>query len=113
MIDFELAELNQDSQWRDLLDAYSAEHLKAKSRNPEFDGWVPRLKSVEGIEDEQLPRLHGKLIAVGFLKFQLAGRMSGVWYQLSPLGKQALNQQTSMFEREDADSSEPSRVADE
>lgn len=50
-------------------------------------GWVPRLKSVEGIPDGRLGPLHGKLIALGLLKFQLTGRTSGIIYRLSPEGR--------------------------
>ncbi len=91
MLDFELEDLNQSTNWREVLSAYQSAHESAKASQEEFDGWLPRILSVEGLEDDDLPRIHGKLIAVGFLKFQLAGRGSGVVYQLSPAGRQALS----------------------
>ena len=90
MLDFEIQELNQSTDWREVLAAYQSAHLAAKASDEEFDGWLPRIMSVEGLKDEELPRIHGKLIALGFLKFQLAGRGTGVVYQISPVGRQAL-----------------------
>ena len=94
MLDFELDELQQNADWQAVLsayrDAHRAAHAAAKTTDQEFDGWSPRIMSVEGLADETLPRIHGKLIAWGFLKFQLAGRGAGVVYQISPAGRQAL-----------------------
>ena len=62
----------------------------ARERSPEFDGWIPRVIEVATIDSTSLPSIHGKLIAFGFLKFDLSGRDAGMRYQLSPQGKQAL-----------------------
>ena len=51
--------------------------------------WRPRLARIEGVEPAQLSRLHGTLIALGCLKFELSGKV-GVQYQLTPLGRQTL-----------------------
>lgn len=94
MLDFELDELQQNPTWQAVLtayrDAYTSAQAEAKGTDQEFDGWLPRIMSVEGLDDDALPKIHGKLIAWGFLKFQLAGRGSGVVYQISPQGRQAL-----------------------
>jgi len=104
MIDFELEELNENQDWLVLLQAYVARHeaYKALSKanptpnsnegrqEPISDGWIPRLTGIAGIADGRLSKIHGKLIALGFLKFQLSSREEGVRYQVSPLGKQAL-----------------------
>jgi len=94
MLDFELEELKQNTDWRAVLSAYQEAHhaaqLAAKTSDQEFDGWLPRVMSVEGLDEESLPRIHGKLIAWGFLKFQLAGRGTGVVYQISPAGRKIL-----------------------
>lgn len=105
MLDFELEELNQGTEWREVLAAYLSAHEAAKASQDEFDGWLPRIMTVEGLEAEDLPRLHGKLIAIGFLKFQLASRGTGVVYQISPAGRQALSDQPTgqMIEDEDAE----------
>jgi len=44
---------------------------------------------LEGVESTQLSRLHGTLIALGFLKFEITGK-TGVQYQLTPAGRQTL-----------------------
>jgi hypothetical protein len=85
MIDFERDELPDDPHWRKVLESYQAYQPAGKD-----DAWVPRLCSVEGISPDQLPRIHGKLIALGLLKFQLAGRESGICYQLSTLARHVL-----------------------
>lgn len=102
MLDFEREDLNKTGPWACLLDAYLTQQQEMrqefKQAEKEFTGWVPRLATVEQIEDELLSKLHGRLIAVGFLKFQLGKRTTGLCYQLSPEGRKALdkwNQQAS------------------
>ena len=90
MIEFELELLRQNQNWRRVLEAYS-EQQRVKQATPETDGWLERVVRVDGVPNKQLPRVHGKLIALGLLKFQLAGRTAGVRYQLSPEGWQALD----------------------
>ena len=53
-------------------------------------GWVPRLGQVAGISETRLGALHGQLIALGLLKFQLTGRTSGIVYRVSPEGRAEL-----------------------
>jgi hypothetical protein len=52
--------------------------------------WSPRLCEVEGLAVEAVSAIHGKLIAMGMLKFEISSRTEGVQYQLTSLGKQAL-----------------------
>jgi len=93
MIDFELEELNRCEGWQSVLIAYKNAHEALKQQETESnpsDGWLSRLKSVDGVEFDDLPRIHGKLISLGLLKFQLADRTMGMRYQLSGLGKRAI-----------------------
>lgn len=90
MLDFELTELDRQGDWRSVLSAYRDAVSAARETTPEFDGWIGRLPALNGFEAEQLSRLHGRLIASGLLKFQLADRDSGLQYQLSPEGRRAL-----------------------
>ena len=122
MLDFELDELQQNADWQAVLSAYRDAHqtaqAAAKTTDQEFDGWSPRIMSVEGLADETLPRIHGKLIAWGFLKFQLAGRGAGVVYQISPAGRQALatadpNTDPEEIESFQDEDSEPLEIADD
>ncbi len=45
---------------------------------------------MEGVDPEQLSSLHGKLIALGLLSFEVSGK-SGMQYQVSPLGRRTLD----------------------
>ena len=97
MIDtkYELDQLDQNPEWFTVLETYSraAEEAKAASKaaEKEFSGWVARVRDFESLEPEELSFIHGKLIALGFLKFQIADRTCGMQYRLSSLGVQALN----------------------
>lgn len=90
MIDFELEQMMENPEWCLVLNHYSQLQLQAKEQNPEFDGWVGRQNKVDGVVLERLPRIHGKLIAFDLLKFQLSGRDSGVYYQVTRLGAKML-----------------------
>jgi hypothetical protein len=104
MIDIELDELSQDTQWRTVLQAYLEREQAEAARtgvvaaetgqDSETQNWIPRLAEVAGVDSKILSKIHGKLIALGHLKFQLAGREKGMCYQTSSLGKQALEQNT-------------------
>ena len=90
MIDSALDLVRENAEWVAVLEAYQVAQAAEKAGSAEHDGWIPRILEVEGILKAHLPPIHGKLIAHGFLKFQLNGRGAGVLYQLSPLGKRAL-----------------------
>lgn len=91
MDEFELEQLRRQPKWLSILGLYQRVALEKREQVADFDGWVPRILSVNDIPDGELPGIHGKLIAFGFLKFDLAGRDGGIRYQLTPLGKQGLN----------------------
>ena len=92
MIEYDPAVLEGDDSWRLVLGAYQSGQSQLKAQDPESDGWLPRLRTIEGIEGEALSRVHGRLIALGFLKFELLSREVGMRYQVSPLGKRTLEQ---------------------
>ncbi len=54
-------------------------------------GWVSRIASIEGVEASQMSMLHGRVIALGYLKFKLIDRQVGLRYRLTPSGKQLAN----------------------
>ncbi|TWU14244.1 hypothetical protein CA54_30870 [Symmachiella macrocystis] len=83
MINYELSQLQDNPEWLDVLRAYS-------ESTPDEQGRLTRVQGIEGIAEEHLPRIHGKLIAFGFLDFELADRHEGVFYQLTSLGRQGL-----------------------
>jgi hypothetical protein len=79
-----LAQLEKNPEWRHLLTAYNARQVLSQ------DGWVDRVFELSGVEDDQLSKYHGRLIALGLLDFELGGRGEGMRYQVSSLGKQTL-----------------------
>lgn len=95
MIDvhYELEQLHQNPEWLTVLETYDRLITSSKKANPESQGWLTRLREFEGVEPDDLSHIHGSLIAHGFLRFQIVDRTSGMEYQLSQLGKQALTHQ--------------------
>ena len=53
--------------------------------------WMSRIAAIEGLAKDELSKIHGRLIAYGFLKCDLAERTAEVVYQLTLAGKQVLN----------------------
>jgi hypothetical protein len=89
MRDFVLEELEGSPDWRVVLQAYQIPFAAGGESAANADGWLPRVRQIEGIEAAELPRLHGRLIALGLLSFEISGN-SGVQYKISPLGRHAL-----------------------
>ena len=102
MDEFDLEKLRHNPKWVAVLDCYQEICLRSRERSSDFDGWVPRIHEFPDTPTEELPGIHGKLIAHGFLKFDLAGRDGGIRYQLTPLGKQGINPSTPSDEEEAA-----------
>jgi hypothetical protein len=100
MLDYVAEELSATPGWRRVLEAYASASLTAApAAAPAGDapaasegiGWVSRLARLDGIEPERLSSVHGKLIALGLLSFEVSGK-TGMQYQLSPLGHRTLGQ---------------------
>lgn len=53
-------------------------------------GWVSRIAQLDGVEPSRMSTLHGRVIALGYLKFQLIDRQIGLRYRLTPAGKQVV-----------------------
>lgn len=90
MNDFELDQLRRNPLWAATLRAYWDLQTQSRAEIADFDGWVPRISAVPGVEPAKLSNVHGRLIAFGFLKFDLSDREIGMRYQLTPLAKQAI-----------------------
>jgi hypothetical protein len=84
MTNHELELFDAHPDWRILLAAY---HSKPTAESLE---WSPRITVVEGLAADQVSVIHGKLIALGMLKFEIGSRADGVHYQITSLGRQAL-----------------------
>lgn len=90
MQDFELEQLRRNPTWGQTLRAYWSEQCERKAQQPEFDGWVPRLTTISEVDPAKLSSVHGRLIAFGFLRFDLGDRDVGMRYQLTPMARQAI-----------------------
>jgi hypothetical protein len=91
MDEFELEQLRRSPKWAVVLNIYQRLQSEGRDQSPDFDGWSSRIVDVPEIPASELPSIHGKLIAYGFLKFDLAGRDGGIRYQLTPLAKLGIN----------------------
>lgn len=94
MFDLDLDILNLHPEWRCLLLAYSQPIAEMSAADGELAelmarGFRPRLREVDGVPPDQLVRMHGKLIAHGFLQVEIANRTGGMLYQLTTSGRQA------------------------
>jgi hypothetical protein len=101
MLDFVAQELGQSDEWRRVLEAYNGPMNPPVAPDENGEHWRPRLARIDGIEPAQLSRLHGTLIALGCLKFELSGKV-GVQYQLTPLGRQTLERGMGVGAENDA-----------
>jgi len=90
MNDFELDQLRRNPLWAATLRTYWDLQVRSRAEIADFDGWVPRISTVPGVESAKLSNVHGRLIAFGFLKFDLTDREIGMRYQLTPLARQAI-----------------------
>ncbi len=94
MLDLDLDLLKLHAEWRRLLLAYSESVATESVADGELAellarGYRSRLQHVAGIPSEQMVRIHGKLIAHGYLQVEIANRTGGMLYQLTGLGRQA------------------------
>src|SRR5438477_3442820 len=84
MTSHELELFDANPEWHPLLAAYQEKLASGKLE------WSPRIPEVAGLATEALSVIHGKLIALGLLKFEIGSRADGVQYQVTSLGRQAL-----------------------
>ena len=57
----------------------------------EMKEWLPRVVSLEGFDGERLSSLHGRLIALGWLGFDVGDSVTGIRYQLTRDGQRGLD----------------------
>lgn len=86
-----------------VLQAYAERSQAAKAADQEHDGWLDRLTSASEIDAEQLTQIHGELIALGMLKFELTNRETGLRYRISDRGRATLERQILAMNAESED----------
>jgi hypothetical protein len=84
MTNLELEQFDANPDWGLLLAAYQ------EKLAPGLLEWSPRISDISGLAPDRVSAIHGKLIALGMLKFEISSRTDGVQYQLTTLGRQAL-----------------------
>jgi hypothetical protein len=97
MLDDVAEQLAATTGWRRVLEAYASlsassavrQSIEGRPEVQESLGWVPRISRLDGVDAERLSALHGRLIALGLLSFEVSGK-AGMQYQLSPLGRRTL-----------------------
>ena len=95
MDDMDLQLLIEQPLWRQVLDIYTDLIIQAgQDRSEEDQGtrWTRRIAELDLIESEELSAIHGQLIALGWLTFQLEDRNAGLMYRITTAGKKACEQ---------------------
>ena len=73
-----------------ILQSYADRMRAARAAGAEHDGWLERLESADDTDADQLTRIHGELIALGMLTFELSSRHTGLRYRVSDRGLAAV-----------------------
>lgn len=95
MHDPDLDVLRRNPHWLATLSAYWGRQLELQQQAAsDAQGWVTRLTAVADVPEEQLSGIHGRLIAFGYLKFELTVKDASLRYQLTPLGRMAVTGET-------------------
>ena len=90
MDELDIIQLRRNPDWKAVLQVYYDLQQQAKEKDPTAESWIGRQVEVTGVEPGNLSAIHGKLIAFGFLKFDVGGRDVGVQYQITHQGRRAL-----------------------
>ena len=101
-----------DPQNLQVLEAYRVRAAAAKATTEDFTGWLERIDVLEGLTTKDLTRIHGQLIAIGNLKFEISGRSVGLCYKISDRGRQSLEKaKTAATAAKDNDGDETAQDA--
>ncbi|ODA30394.1 hypothetical protein A6X21_00535 [Planctopirus hydrillae] len=100
--------IGQQPELRRLLESYQPQKLA----NGVTETWIPRISILECMEPAALSAGHGKLIAWGLIRFELAEAQHGLRYQLTPEGRQALGYGLSVVSSETADDESHEELTD-
>ena len=111
MLELERQILNRNPLWREVLQQYIAVHEHSRKHDPEHDGWTGRQTELEELPPEEQAAIHGRLIALGLMRFQIADRTAGLKYQVTGLGRSVL--QAALNAADDSTDTDDAVEADE
>ena len=94
-IDDAMAMLRRQPDWLATLRAYWESELQSRQQVSDSDRWLARLTDIPEVAPERLSGIHGRLIAFGYLKFELSAKDATLRYQLTPLGRTAVSGETA------------------
>lgn len=95
MDDMDLQLLIEQPLWQQVLEIYTELIVQAGQQRSEEDQgtrWTQRIAEFDEIDGEELSTIHGQLIALGWLTFQLEDRNAGLMYRITTAGKKASEQ---------------------
>lgn len=95
-------------------EAEAAEQPKPSTEEADDDpnrGWHLRVNEVPGVPDGRLAPLHGRLIALGYLKYRLTSRTDGILYRLAPEGRDLVEQSAELLAQPIEEVTPPVEVA--
>lgn len=98
MDDFDLQLLADNPPWQRVLSTY-LDLLEDVIDRPEDETgarWVDRIHWLDGIDSDELAAIHGHLIALDWLKFQLEDGKTGLSYRVSSAGRMVLERLTAL-----------------
>ena len=78
-----------------VLGSYAVREVAVKTGGTEHSGWLDRIDQIPGIDARELTMIHGFLIAQGMLKFEITGRNAGLQYQISTIGRDAMQRHSA------------------
>jgi hypothetical protein len=102
MDEFDLQLLAENPSWQRVLGVYARRASESPPERPgEESGprWHERVGALDGLDPDALTEIHSRLIAFGWLRFQVEDRQAGLKYRISPEGKQALQNLNQSSER--------------
>ena len=92
MDNMDLQLLIEQPIWQQVLEIYTDLIIQAGQQRSEEDQgtrWTQRIAELDQIDGEELSAIHGQLIALGWLTFQLEDRNAGLMYRITNAGKKA------------------------
>ena len=92
MDEMDLNLLLEQPVWQQVLEIYSeliSQVGQDRDKDEQGTRWAERIADLNDVESDELSIIHGELIALGWITFQIEGRSSGLMYRITAEGKKA------------------------